>query len=71
MDPARLRLDPPDARMLAALRGKSPAERLEIAFGLRRSARTILTGCLASLHPDWDAARVQAEVARRLARGTG
>lgn len=58
-----------DDQMVEILRRKTPAERLAIAFGLWRSARLILTGCLKSLHPEWDEEKVRQEVARRLSHG--
>jgi hypothetical protein len=58
-----------DDQMVEILRRKTPAERLAIAFGLWRSARLILTGCLKSLHPEWDEERVRREVVRRLSHG--
>jgi hypothetical protein len=58
-----------DDQMVEILRKKTPAERLAIAFGLWRSARLILTGCLKSLHPEWDEEKVRREVVRRLSHG--
>lgn len=58
-----------DEAMTEVLRRKTPAERLAIGFGLWRSARKLLRGQLASLHPDWDAQRLAQEVARRLSHG--
>lgn len=56
------------ARVLAA---KTGAERLEIAFGMFRSARRMLTSHLRSDHPEWTDAQVADEVARRLSHGSG
>lgn len=50
------RIEVIDDTMAEVLRRKTPAERLAIGFGLWRSARKLLRGQLASLHPDWDAA---------------
>jgi hypothetical protein len=58
-----------DEAMAEILRRKTPAERLAIGFGLWRSAQKILRGQLASLHPEWDAQRLDQEVARRLSHG--
>ena len=69
MTPAGARIEIMDNQMVEILRRKTPAERLAIAFGLWRSARLILTGCLKSLHPEWDEAKVQQEVARRFLGG--
>lgn len=63
------RIEVLDDTMAEVLRRKTPAERLAIGFGLWRSARTLLRGQLASLHPEWDAAHLDREVARRLSHG--
>ena len=63
------RIEVLDDVMAEVLRRKTPAERLAIGFGLWRSARTLLRGQLASLHPEWDAPQVDREVARRLSHG--
>jgi hypothetical protein len=64
-----IRVEAVDPEMAEILRRKTPAERLAIAAGLWRSARVLLTSNLRSLHPDWDEARLQREVVRRLSRG--
>ena len=63
------RIEVVDEIMAEVLRKKTPAERLAIGFGLWRSARTLLRGQLSSLHPEWDAAHLDREVARRLSHG--
>lgn len=63
------RIEVVDEAMAEVLRRKSPAERLAIGFGLWRSARKMLRGQLASLHPEWPAERIEREVARRLSHG--
>jgi len=63
------RIEVLDEAMAGVLRRKTPAERLAIGFGLWRSARTLLRGQLASLHPEWDVQRLEREVARRLSLG--
>ncbi len=63
------RIEVMDEAMAEVLRRKTPAERLAIGFGLWRSARKLLRGQLASLHPEWDAQRLEREVARRLSHG--
>jgi len=55
--------------MAEILRSKTSAERLEIAFGMWRSARNMLITMLGSQHPDWSPERVAAEAARRLSHG--
>jgi hypothetical protein len=58
------RIEVMDETMVQVLRRKTPAERIAIGFGLWRSARKLLRGQLASLHPDWGATRLEREVAR-------
>ncbi|HZD39496.1 MAG TPA: hypothetical protein VE131_02165, partial [Terriglobales bacterium] len=60
------RIEVLDDEMAEVLRRKTPAERIAIGFGLWRSARKILRAQLASLHPEWDARRLEHEIARRL-----
>ena len=69
MNARNLRIEAVDREMAEVLRRKTPAERLAIASGLWRSARVLLTNNLRSLHPDWDEARLQQEVVRRLSHG--
>jgi len=60
-----------DERMTAVLRSKTGAERLRIASGMFAAARRMLASHLAAERPDWDARRIQDEVARRIAGGAG
>lgn len=60
-----------DDEMATVLRGKTPLERLRVAFGLWTSTRTMLERLLRSQHPDWDDRTVNAEVVRRMSHGTG
>ena len=55
-----------DDRVAEALRRKTPAERVLMACEMNRLARLRIAGYLQTVHPDWDAARIQAEVARRM-----
>ncbi len=55
--------------MVEIYKKKTPSERLHIAFGLWRSAKTILFNHLRSLHPEWDEKCLQREVARRISHG--
>lgn len=55
--------------MVAALCGKSGAERLQIASDLYRSARGMLINHLRATNPDWSRAQVNSEAARRLSHG--
>jgi hypothetical protein len=52
--------------MAALLRQKTPAQRLQIAFGLWQFVRSTLRRRLAATHPDWSEEEVCREVARRL-----
>jgi hypothetical protein len=58
-----------DDQMAAVLRAKSGAERLAIANGLFVFARRMLMSLLRNDHPDWDEARLQREVSRRISHG--
>lgn len=53
--------------MAAVLREKTYAERLEIAFGMIRSARAMIENSLRARHPDWSDEAVQLEASRRIA----
>ena len=59
-----------DDAMSKVLRGKTPRQRLAIAFGLWSSARKQLSNYLRTEHPDWSEAMIQKEVARSLSHGT-
>jgi hypothetical protein len=59
-------IDPASA---AVLRQKTAAERLQIAWGMWRSARSMLVNLLKSEHPEWSDHAVNREVARRLSHG--
>jgi hypothetical protein len=58
-----------DHAMAAALRQESEAERLQIAWGLWRSARSMLINLMQAEHPDWSEGAVNREVARRMSHG--
>jgi hypothetical protein len=56
--------------MIAAiLRTKTERERLKIAWGMWRSARSMLQNLFRSEHPDWSESELNREVARRLSHG--
>ena len=59
-----------DEAIVEVLRRKSPAERMEMALAANRLVRMRLEGHLCSLHPEWNAKRIQEEIARRVNRGT-
>jgi hypothetical protein len=52
------------------LRRKTPAERIQMAAGYYRLVRGLIEGGLRTKYPEWDDARIAAEVARRIMRGT-
>jgi hypothetical protein len=64
------RIEIVDHQMAEILAAKTEAERLEIAWGMWRSARRMLTQLLMHENPDWSAEKIQQEVSRRLASGT-
>ncbi len=59
-----------DDAVAEILRHKTPAERIEMALAANRLVRLRIEGHLMSIHGDWDAARIQAEIARRMLLGT-
>jgi len=56
--------------MVTVYRAKTPTERLQIAFGMWRSAKKIIMAAVQHQHPDWTDQQRQAEVARRMSDGT-
>ena len=52
------------------LRRKTPAERMEMALAANRLVRQRIEGHLRTVHSDWDDARIQAEVTRRMRLGS-
>jgi hypothetical protein len=65
------RVDMVDARVAAILRRKPGAERLKLAHEEWALTRKRLVAFLIARHPDWDAAEVEREVAKRLLGGPG
>lgn len=64
------RFDSPEPETVEMLRSKTPGERLSIACGMWRAARSILMNLLREDHPDWDQHRIDREVASRLSHGS-
>ncbi|NTU50852.1 MAG: hypothetical protein HGA94_00210 [Candidatus Aminicenantes bacterium] len=60
-----------DEEMAVVFRGKTPAERLRVAFKLWKSTRNMLERLIRSQHPDWDDRTVKAAVVKRMSHGTG
>ena len=70
----RLRLDPGqieamEPEMVRVMRDKTPAQRLQVAYGLWESSRSMLLSHLSHSHRDWTPERVRLEVARRMSHG--
>lgn len=63
------RIEVIDDAMCDVLKKKSSLERLEIAFGLWRSAKTQLFNYLQSMHPEWDEEKIRREIVRRMSHG--
>ena len=59
-----------DEAVARVLRSKKGMERLRIAHESWRLLRSRLEAYLRFRHPDWDTARVNQEVARRLSGGS-
>jgi hypothetical protein len=59
-----------DDAVARVLRGKTPAQRVEMALAANRLVRLRIEGHLRTRHGDWDAARIQAEIARRMLLGS-
>ena len=59
-----------DDVMAGVLRSKTAAQRIQIGFNLWKSARDMLLSHLRNSNPEWDAARLNREVAKRMSHGT-
>jgi len=59
-----------DRDMASVLSAKSEAERLQIAWGMWRSARRMMVRTIAHENRDWTTEQVQTELSRRMANGT-
>jgi hypothetical protein len=57
--------------MVEVLRRKTPAERVSMVFDAERTMRLMLEANLHWRHPDWDADRIDREIARRRNREPG
>lgn len=58
-----------DPMMVQILAAKTESERLEIAWGMWRSARDMLSNLVAAEHPELSAQERETIVARRLSHG--
>ncbi len=63
------RIEIMDRDMAEVLAAKTEGERLQIAWGMWRSVRRMLTRLITAENPDWTEELVQAEVSRRMASG--
>lgn len=63
------RIEVIDDDMCALLKKKSSLERLEIAFGLWRSAKIQLFNSIQSKHPEWDEEKIRQEIVKRMSHG--
>ena len=59
-----------DNAVAEVLRRKTPGQRVEMALAANRLVRLRIEGHLRTLHPDWDDAHIQAEIARRMLLGS-
>ncbi len=59
-----------DDDLLEVLRGKSPAERIQMIGAANRTARLLAAAGIRYQHPDWNDAQVHSEVLRRVCGGT-
>jgi hypothetical protein len=55
--------------MADVYRQKTPAERLQIGFGMWRAARRLVESGIRRQHPEWSDDLVNGEIARRLSHG--
>jgi hypothetical protein len=69
MNPQHPQYDVIDDAMAAVLAEKTEQERLEIGFGMWRSARAMIHAIVAAEHPDWSEEEIQKLVARRISHG--
>ena len=60
----------PDAEVIALMKSKTPAERLEMAFASHRLVRLRLAGHFRTLHPEWTDEDVEKAIAGRFLSGT-
>jgi len=65
----RLPMEIVDREMARVLAEKTEAERLQIGWGMQRSARRMMARIIRAEHPDWTEEQVSREVARRFSHG--
>ncbi|MHB1033947.1 MAG: hypothetical protein ACYC35_06305 [Pirellulales bacterium] len=60
-----------EERVAASLRAMTPTQRVAMIFDANRTMRLRLEGRFRSRYPEWDDARIAAEIARRMSGGSG
>ncbi|MBS0205345.1 MAG: hypothetical protein JSS49_20770 [Planctomycetes bacterium] len=58
-----------DPEVVAMLKMKTPAQRLQIAFAMQRFARAVLFSRIRSQHSGWTDEEIDTAVAKRMSRG--
>lgn len=69
LDPGQIEVV--DDVMATVLRDKTLTERVEMVLAANRTMRLLIEGAIRTEHRDWPAARIAAEVSRRMSRGAG
>jgi len=64
-----VRIEVIDDDLAEVLRGKSPAERIEIIGAANRTARILAAAGVRFQHPDWTEEQVRVEVIKRVCGG--
>ena len=59
-----------DRQMIEILRSKSTTEKIAMLGAAHRTAKKLVACGIRGMHPDWSDEEVQAEVTRRMFRGT-
>jgi len=62
-------VETPDAELVRVLRGKSPGERIQMAYESNRLVRERLGAHLAREHPEWTEQELARAVAERMLHG--
>lgn len=61
-----IRLEVVDDQIAEVLRGKSPSQRLAMAFSANRTARQLILAGIKHQHADWTEQQVTSELTRRM-----
>ncbi len=59
-----------DRQMIEILRSKTTTEKIAMLGAAHRTAKKLVACGIRGMHPDWSDEEVQAEVTRRMFRGT-